>query len=96
MRGLAASLSYRDITVTTTVSILSISGRLSLFPLLSAFCVSLLPSFSARCECVHASEKLHVQATMTLRAGFLPPLTVRRRGFRRDCDFSGDFSAVAS
>jgi len=80
-RGGRASLSYRDITVTTTVSTPSISGSVSLclpvsfspFPPRYVF-----PRCAFRVGVRDAPEKLHVQTTMTLLSGFLPPLTVRR------------------
>lgn len=81
-----SSFPYRDITVTTTVSTLSTRPRLPLFlpfcffPSIFSFRVS--PFFRlvhCRVGVRDASEKLHVQATMTLLSGFLPPLTVRRR-----------------
>lgn len=78
--GIAASLSYRDITVTTTVSTLSISATPSSSSLSLYVCLPSSVSRSPSRRCVRdASEKLHVQATMTLLSGFLPPLTVRRR-----------------
>lgn len=98
-----ASLSCCDITVTTTVSTLSISvSPVSLCRLFSLFSSSVhvyASLFLPRCGCVRdAPEKLHVQTTMTLLSARLPSTAygTSPRSFRRERDFSGDFSTVTS